>query len=76
MVDALASDPGRATAPARVIVDAMDADGLTPAEFLSLDAQLHLALAEASGNVVIAAMMGGLRSAIESYVLAGASADP
>ena len=76
VVDALASDPGRATAPARVIVDAMDADGLTPAEFLSLDAQLHLALAEASGNVVIAAMMGGLRSAIESYVLAGAQQLP
>ena len=64
------------TAPARVIVDAMDAEGLTPAEFLSLDAQLHLALAEASGNVVIAAMMGGLRTAIESYVLAGAERIP
>ncbi len=54
----------------------MDAEGLTPAEFLSLDAQLHVALAEASGNVVIAAMMGGLRSAIESYVLAGAERIP
>lgn len=72
VVDTLASDPDRVTAPARVIVDAMDAAGLTPAEFLALDAQLHLALAEASGNVVIAAMMGGLRTAIESYVLAGA----
>jgi DNA-binding FadR family transcriptional regulator len=54
----------------------MDAEGLAPAEFLALDAQLHLALAEASGNVVIAAMMGGLRSAIESYVLAGAERIP
>jgi DNA-binding FadR family transcriptional regulator len=45
---------------------------LTPAEFLALDAQLHLALAEASGNVVIAAMMAGLRTSIESYVQAGA----
>ena len=43
------------------------------AEFLALDAQLHLALAEASGNVVIAAMMAGLRTAIESYVQAGAA---
>ena len=43
-----------------------------PGEFLALDAQLHLALAEASGNVVIAAMMAGLRTAIESYVQAGA----
>ena len=76
VADALASDPARETAPARVVVDAMDAEGLTPAEFLSLDAQLHLALAEASGNVVIAAMMGGLRTAIESYVLAGAEQIP
>jgi len=73
---ALASDPQRDTASARTIVDAMDAEGLSPAEFLALDAQLHLALAEASGNVVIAAMMSGLRSAIESYVLAGAEQIP
>ncbi len=76
VADALASDPARETAPARMHLDAMDAEGLTPAEFLSLDAQLHVALAEASGNVVIAAMMGGLRSAIESYVLAGAERIP
>lgn len=76
VADALASDPARETAPARMLLDAMDAEGLTPAEFLSLDAQLHVALAEASGNVVIAAMMGGLRSAIESYVLAGAERIP
>ncbi len=55
----------------RDVLDAMDAADLTPAEFLALDAQLHLALAEASGNVVIAAMMAGLRTAIESYVQAG-----
>ena len=76
VADALASDPERHTADARVVLDAMDAEGLTPAEFLALDAQLHLALAEASGNVVIAAMMGGLRTAIESYVLAGAERIP
>ena len=58
---------------ARAIVDAMDAADLTPGEFLALDAQLHLALAEASGNVVIAAMMAGLRTSIESYVQAGAA---
>jgi GntR family transcriptional repressor for pyruvate dehydrogenase complex len=76
VADALASDPERETAPARVLVDAMDAGGLTPAEFLSLDAQLHVALAEATGNVVITAMMSGLRTAIESYVLAGARRIP
>lgn len=72
VVDALASDPDRSTADARVVLDAMVDPRLTPAEFLSLDAQLHLALAEASGNQVIAAMMAGLRTSIESYVQAGA----
>lgn len=74
VVDALAADPGRSTAQARAVLDAMDAPDLTAPEFLALDAQLHLALAEASGNVVIAAMMAGLRTAIESYVQAGAAA--
>lgn len=52
------------------LLDAMDSPELTAAEFLALDAQFHLALAEASGNQVIAAMMAGLRNSIESYVLA------
>ncbi|PCE14796.1 GntR family transcriptional regulator [Microbacterium sp. SZ1] len=56
------------------VLDAMDEPGLAPAEFLALDAQLHLALAEASGNSVVAAMMAGLRTAIESYVQQGAAA--
>lgn len=72
VVAALANDPARSTADARRVCDAMDAPDLTPAEFLALDAQLHLALAEASGNQVIAAMMAGLRTSIESYVQAGA----
>lgn len=72
VVETLASDAARDTSAARAVADAMDAGDLTPAEFLALDAQLHLALAEASGNVVIAAMMAGLRTAIESYVQAGA----
>ncbi|MFF2488780.1 FadR/GntR family transcriptional regulator [Microbacterium sp. NPDC058062] len=73
VVDALAADPTRSTAQAREVLVAMDADDLTAPEFLALDAQLHLALAEASGNLVIAAMMAGLRTAIESYVQAGAA---
>lgn len=72
VIEMLAADPHRVTAHAHEIVTAMDAGDLTPAEFLALDAQLHLSLAEASGNVVIAAMMAGLRTAIESYVQAGA----
>jgi DNA-binding FadR family transcriptional regulator len=54
------------------LLDAMDADGrISEAEFLALDAAFHLALAELSGNAVIASMMAGLRNSIESYVLAG-----
>ncbi|GAB3615788.1 FCD domain-containing protein [Okibacterium endophyticum] len=55
---------------ARVLLDAMD-DAANEVEFLALDAQFHLALAEASGNQVITATMAGLRSSIESYVIAG-----
>lgn len=36
-------------------------------EFLDLDVRFHLALAEAAGNVVVSAMMGSLREAIQSY---------
>lgn len=71
---ALATDPASDTTEAHRVLDAMDAGTLAPGEFLALDAQLHLALAEASGNVVIAAMMAGLRTAIESYVQAGSEA--
>ncbi|WP_243224541.1 FadR/GntR family transcriptional regulator [Microbacterium sp. CIAB417] len=71
---ALAADPDRDTGEAHRILAAMDSEALTSGEFLALDAQLHLALAEASGNAVIAAMMAGLRTAIESYVQAGAEA--
>ncbi len=55
------------------ILDAMDAADLAPDEFLALDARFHQALAEASGNAVIAAMMAGLRSSIEAYTQAGAA---
>lgn len=78
--DAVAADLASQSAPALDevgrVLDAMDAPGLAPAEFLALDAQLHLALAEASGNTVVAAMMAGLRTAIESYVQQGAAAIP
>lgn len=72
VVEEVAADPLRDTAGAHAVLDAMDAVDLTPEEFLALDARLHLMLAEGSGNVVIAAMMAGLRTAIESYVQAGA----
>ncbi|MEY9952875.1 FadR/GntR family transcriptional regulator [Leifsonia sp. EB34] len=70
--------PGSAPdlADARQLLDAMDDDALTAPEFLALDAQFHLALAEAAGNTVVATTMAGLRSSIEGYVLAGAERIP
>ncbi len=76
VVQALAAREDRDVRASRALLAAMDADDLTAAEFLALDAQLHLSLAEASGNTVIAATMAGLRTAIESYVQAGAAAVP
>lgn len=70
---ALAGQQDPDLSAAHRVLDAMDAEGLTSAEFLALDAQLHLALAESSGNTVVAAIMAGLRTAIESYVQEGAA---
>lgn len=67
----LAAGPNADLAAARRLLDAMDSPGLSPSEFLALDAAFHLALAEASGNQVITATMAGLRSGIEAYALAG-----
>ncbi|HTN55878.1 MAG TPA: GntR family transcriptional regulator [Microbacterium sp.] len=69
----LSADPQRDLAGVRGILNAMDAEDLTAPEFLVLDAELHYALAEASGNTVVAAIMAGLRTAIESYVLEGSA---
>lgn len=63
-------------ADARQLIDAMDDPALTPQEFLALDAQFHLSLADAAGNSVVSATMSGLRSSIEGYVLAGADRVP
>lgn len=71
VVGAMAASVARDTAHAHQLLAAMDVADLTPSEFLALDAQLHLSLAEGSGNTVIAAMMAGLRSSIESYVQGG-----
>ncbi|TFC24676.1 FadR family transcriptional regulator [Cryobacterium sp. TMT1-3] len=58
---------------AEQILTAMERQPLTEAEFLALDTQFHLSLAEASGNQVITATMAGLHSAIEGYARAGAA---
>ncbi len=68
--------PPPTLAGAHALLDAMDDDTLSAAEFLALDAQFHLSLAEASGNQVVTAIMAGLRDSIESYALAGLPALP
>lgn len=76
VVDALAADQDRSTGESHAVLEAMDAADLTADEFLALDAQLHLSFAEASGNVVLTAMMAGLRTAVESYIRAGVARIP
>ena len=61
---------------ARATLTAMDAASLTSEEFLALDAQFHLRLTDAAGNIVVAATMAGLRPTIESYIREGAARIP
>lgn len=72
VVSGLAGTPGVDLSRATQLLNAMDTQ-LIAEEFLALDAAFHLALAESTGNVVIAAMMAGLRNSVESYVIAGAA---
>jgi GntR family transcriptional repressor for pyruvate dehydrogenase complex len=55
---------------AEELLDRMDGPGLSPEEFHLLDAEFHVALSGLAGNVLIAAVMASLRSAIHEYVLA------
>ncbi|WP_343965745.1 MULTISPECIES: FadR/GntR family transcriptional regulator [Kribbella] len=55
---------------AEELLDRMDAPGLSPEEFHLLDAEFHVALSALAGNVLIAAVMSSLRTAIHGYVLA------
>lgn len=55
---------------AEELLDRMDDGGLSPEEFHVLDAEFHVALSGLAGNVLIAAVMTSLRSAIHGYVLA------
>ncbi|MDI9914063.1 FCD domain-containing protein [Rhodococcus sp. IEGM 1379] len=57
------------------LLDSMESLDLTADEFLILDAQFHVAMADAAGNQVVAAMMAGLRESIEAYVLSGVQLD-
>ncbi|MEL5992198.1 FadR/GntR family transcriptional regulator [Microbacterium phosphatis] len=73
VVDALAREEAPDLAQAERTLEAMHDSALAPEEFLALDAAFHVWLAEASGNAVVAAIMSGLRTAIESYALQGAA---
>lgn len=72
----LAAQPDPSLSASIELLDAMDAPGLSHDEFLALDQQFHLSLAEASGNAVIAAITAGLRDAVESYVIDAARSLP
>ncbi len=72
----LAAQPEADLAEARATLGAMDAEDLSPDDFLALDAQFHLRLTDAAGNVVVAATMAGLRPTIDSYVRAGVDRIP
>ena len=55
---------------AEELLDRMDDTALSPEKFHVLDAEFHVALSGLAGNVLIAAVMTSLRSAIHGYVLA------
>jgi GntR family transcriptional regulator, transcriptional repressor for pyruvate dehydrogenase complex len=64
---AAAGDPA-AIDRAAALLDAMDDRNLSADDFLELDVEFHLALTEAAGNVLVQAVMTGLRGAIQGYV--------
>ncbi|MFG6475115.1 FadR/GntR family transcriptional regulator [Microbacterium sp. P06] len=72
VVEALAAADAPDLSAVRDAIRAMEQPGLATAEFLALDRAFHVALAEASGNAVVTAIMVGLRTAIDAYVEAGA----
>ncbi|WGD37175.1 GntR family transcriptional regulator [Lysinibacter sp. HNR] len=65
----LATRPERNLANSHELLAAMDNPHLGETEFLLLDAQYHLSLAEATGNTVLVTLMSGLRDSIERYVI-------
>ncbi|WP_328993054.1 FCD domain-containing protein [Kribbella sp. NBC_01245] len=55
---------------AETLLDTMDDLSISPEDFHLLDAEFHVALSGLAGNILIAAVMASLRSAIHGYVLA------
>lgn len=62
------NEPGLKAADA--LLDRMDDLSISPEDFHLLDAEFHVALSGLAGNILIAAVMASLRSAIHGYVLA------
>jgi len=54
------------------LLEEMDDPRLSRTEFIALNGKLHLALAEASGNKIVTAVMSGLRHSIETATYEGA----
>nr|WP_281361819.1 FCD domain-containing protein [Nakamurella aerolata] len=76
--DPMPTEPASAAAArerAANLLSAMDGT-VDTAEFLHLDTEFHLALAQAAGNAVVAAMLQAMRHGIESYVSAAVQALP
>jgi GntR family transcriptional regulator, transcriptional repressor for pyruvate dehydrogenase complex len=73
VVSTLADEGGHDLTGSYATVEAMENLGVLSEDFLALDAQFHLSLAEASGNLVVAATMAGIRSSIEGYTSATAA---
>ena len=51
----------------------MDAEGIEPAEFLQLDAALHVALSQGAGNPLVSSLMLAFRSSIADHTAARAA---
>jgi len=65
-----------ALARAGELLRAMDEETLSADAFHRLDAEFHVALAEAAGNVLVTAVMVALREAVHSYVMTAVAALP
>ena len=65
-----AAEAGIDLGPAVALLDAMDAPDLPRSEFLALDADFHVVLAELAGNIVVSAVMTAMRQGIHAYVTA------
>ncbi|NIZ92093.1 FadR/GntR family transcriptional regulator [Kineococcus rubinsiae] len=75
--DPASADPATAAiARAEELLAAMEPESLSADAFHRLDAEFHVALADAAGNVLVSAVMVALREAVHSYVMTAVAALP